>query len=447
MDRLVRVGALLAIWTYFILIQSDLLEFAGSRMGAHVRPVMVYAAICGLAVATALAVVVRLGEQRIVNSTRGARIYLLSFYALVCVIGFAYRGEGLGPEFGMPVLPPSAQPSAASYAVWPILNLLMAASLFVLVRFLGVWRNILIAAFVVLCAQVATMAVDFVVPGTFGQLNGRPGGLSQNANAAALACAMTSALLLPTFRATPWPRAATIALTMSVPAVLASFSRGGIAAMLVVVLLAIWAQMAIGLPSPRRVAKVAAIAVIVLIPLGLASPMVRAVSPTLWATAPAGRLGPQASMPAQDVKSAAQLQIEERARNAFVLDDVSTRERRKAFSDYFQIALAHPFGIGTGYSNKFFIGPHNMLLKLWVDNGFVSVGLFLVMLLSLAWTGLRKKSPMLLGVTAVAWAGSMLTHTALADPQLFVIATCALSAVLSATPLAAESTTSNVAHV
>jgi hypothetical protein len=92
--------------------------------------------------------------------------------------------------------------------------------------------------------------------------------------------------------------------------------------------------------------------------------------------------------------------------------------RRKATIFFLGVLKENPFGLGTGFTNRFRTGPHNAFLKLAIDESIIAAICLAVMLLAAMWQALRLSSPALLSVCAIAWLAAMVDHTVTVEPLL-----------------------------
>src|SRR3954471_18463028 len=246
------------IWSFFILIIDHSLILAASTYGFPLQPIGIYAAIAvGLFVAA-------VWMERGISPLKDARLFFFCFAALAILGLIMYRGEGAGPDFGAALLPPVETPPKIGYAVWPAINVLAGASLYMLVRHDEYRRTIINAAFVALIIQAAAMEVDMWSPTIFAGTPGRSGGLAQNPNDAAFVVTALAALLLPVASGEKLHRFATYGVMIAVAAVLFSQSRTGlICAVLLVIGLVVAARMASSLPKARPALVVSFVGLIV----------------------------------------------------------------------------------------------------------------------------------------------------------------------------------------
>jgi hypothetical protein len=415
------------IWSFFILIIDHTLVLAASTYGFPLQPIGIYAAIAvGLFVAA-----VRM--ERGISPLKDARLFFFCFAALAILGAIMYRGEGAGPDFGAALLPPGETPSKIGYAVWPAMNVLAGASLYMLVRHDEYRRTIINAAFVALIIQAAAMEVDMWSPTVLEGSPGRSAGFAQNPNDAAFVVTALAALLLPVASGEKLHRFATSGAMIAVAAVLFSQSRAGlICAVLLVIGLVVAARMASSLPKAHPAFVVSCVGLIV---------ATLALSPVLNVTDEQirERDAKHAELARQNSGGATAenlgdpnvdrgvVTMQERlwARTSF---DASSNLRLAAISFYAGIIKEHPFGLGTGFTNKFVTGPHNMWLKLATDEGIGAAILFTLMFGAAWWQAAKTRSPILLCVSAIALAAGLFTQTGIVDPVIPTLLALALGA-------------------
>jgi hypothetical protein len=114
-----------------------------------------------------------------------------------------------------------------------------------------------------------------------------------------------------------------------------------------------------------------------------------------------------------------------RARTSF---DASSNLRLTAILFYAGIIKEHPFGLGTGFTNKFATGPHNAWLKLATDEGIGAAILFTLMLGAAWWQAAKTRSPILLCVSAIALVAALFSQTTIVNPVIPTLLALALGA-------------------
>jgi hypothetical protein len=265
-------------------------------------------------------------------------------------------------------------------------------------------RTIIIAAFAALVLQVLTMETDMWWAASFGDANGRAGGLARNANVAALLVVVLASLTIGT-------RLAPYAVIIATAGVLLSQSKAGAIVDLILV-------SCFFLEAKRKAIDGLSFAFTVAVVLMLAgtayfSPVLNP-SPEKIAEAASVSVQPRFSnLPVAELDRPVTLQerIEARA-----LIGGSGELRRLAVSFFLDRVKEHPFGFGTGFTNKFVTGPHNSFLKLAVDNGVLAAALLFLMLLATLWRAIELRSPLLASVALIAGVAANLYHTLLVDP-------------------------------
>jgi hypothetical protein len=409
------------IWSFFILIIDHVLVLTTSRYGLAVRPISIYAAIAGGLF------LVTVWIERGISPLKDARLFFLSFAALAVLGLIMYRGEGPGPDFGALVLPSADTPSRIGYAVWPVLNLLVCSSLYLLARRDEYRRTIINAAIVALLVQAAAMEIDMWQPAIFGGFPGRSSGFTQNANDAAFLMTALAALLLPAGSGERLHRFATYGVMIAFAAVLFSQSRTGfLCAVLLVAGLVVAARKASSLPKARPVFVVSYIGVIVatllLSPvLNVTDEQIRERNARHAEAAKQNITGYPGKATVENLgdpnldKGVATMKERIRARTSI---DGSANLRLAAMSFFSDLIREHPFGLGTGFTNKFKTGPHNMWLKLATDEGIAAAILFTIML-GAAWGwAARTRSPALSVISAIGLIAALFTQTVLVSPLI-----------------------------
>lgn len=409
------------IWSFFLLIINHAMIFAGSRYGVPIQPIYIYVAIAvGL-------FLVAVWIERGIFSLKNAQVFFLSFAALAILGVIMYRGEGPGPDFSGTLLTPAARPSKIGYAVWPVVNLIACAALYLLAGRGEYRRTMITAAFVALIVQAAAMEIDMWLPDIFGATAGRAGGLAQNPNDAAFIVTALAALLLPISIGEKPARFATYGVMIAVAAVLFSQSRTGFICVVVVVAgLMLAARKARSLPRPHPAFVVSCIGLIV--GTLLLSPVLNVTDEQIMQRNERhAELAKQNTAGAPNMPTAQNLgdpnvdegvvTLQERLRSRTSIDS-STSLRLTAVSFYSDIIRNHPFGLGTGFTNKFATGPHNMWLKLATDEGIAAAILFTLMLGAAWWQGAKMRSPMLLCVCVIALIAALLGQTVIVNPVI-----------------------------
>jgi hypothetical protein len=412
------------IWSFFILVIDHTVVFATSRYGLPVQPIRIYGAIAAGLFFGAVWI------ERGISPFKDARLFFLSFAALAAVGVIMYRGEGPGPEFNAALLAPAAIPTKIGYAAWPVVNLFAGASLYLLARRDEYRKTIFNAAFVALIVQAAAMEVDMWLPEVFGGSAGRAGGIAQNANDAAFVVTVLAALFLPVASGEKPSRFATYGVMIAVAAVLFSQSRSGfVCAAVLIACLVVAVRKAVLLSRPHPAFVVGYIGVIAA--TLMLSPVLHVTEEQIMErNAKHAELAAQNTTGTQDMPTAQNLgdpnvdggvvTLQERIR-ARTSIDASSNLRLAAISFYAGMIRDHPFGLGTGFTNKFATGPHNMWLKLAVDEGIGAAILFALMLGAAWWQVVKTRSPLLLCISALASLAALSTHTAVVNPVILTM--------------------------
>jgi hypothetical protein len=425
---ILRTAARVFIWMFFILIIDQVLTLAGYKFRLPVRPVLIYAVIAVGLFAAAVQI------ERGLAPLKEAQLFFAAFVALVMLGAAMYRGEDVGPDFGGALSVAYNRPSNLGYAIWPAVNLVACAGLFLLGRHREFRRTIIVAAFTALILQVSAMEADMWWPAIFGDANGRAGGLAQNANVAALLVTMLVSLMLPAFAGERLYPFAAYAVMLAAAAVLFSQSKsGGLGAVLCIACF-IFAARQSGMRWPHPVFT-ASLAVVIAGTIWL-SPVLNPTQQQIERHQV--EIEKKLAEPSEGRLPAAKLDgpvsLSERIESRTSIDE-SAELRRKALTFYFGILREHPLGMGTGFTNKFVTGPHNEWLKLAVDEGILAPLLLTIIIFGAAWraikiTRLRRfsiaelqriveiRSPALLSIALLSLVGSSFYHTAFVEPLI-----------------------------
>ena len=384
-------------WAFFLLIVDQTLVIMGFKFGFPIKPSIAYAIIAAGLLAVALM------QKQPLQRLMAAKGFFLPFAAIVLLTLVMYRGENPGPDFDQMILPPVLIPSSISYALWPAMNLLASAALFILAARKEIRRTIVLAAFVALIIQVAAMEADMWWPAIFGDANGRAGGLARNANVAAFLVITLASLTLST-------RLAPYAVVLAMASVLLSQSKaGGIAACAL--------ALAFLFSRPRGIdRKAIAFAASIVLTLAATVMFSPVLNPTPEQIAEAARraaVSDRYQLPVATLDRP--VTLEQRFGKRISVDE-SANLRREAAAFFLGVVKDHPFGLGTGFTNRFTTGPHNTILKLAVDNGVIAALPLLALLGWLLWRSYATRSATLIALTSVALAEAMFAHTLIVDP-------------------------------
>ncbi len=398
------IAGTICIWAFYLLIADEALVLLGTKFGLPVKPTVIYAAVSLGLVISALAI------SRSARPLLEVKGFLLPLFGLVILAIVLYRSELIGPDFGGMLLSPQFIPSSISYAIWPALNLLACAGLYLLARQQDLRRIIIVAAFVTLALQTVCMEADMWWYALFGDPNGRAGGLAQNANVASLLVVTLASIALAE------RSIAGFAVALAVFAVLLSQSKTGGIAVLVLCACFWWDRRR--QPVSRSLLAFAGGLTAVLVATIVLSPVLNPTDEQL-----AAREQMRAKMQAVQNTFVSNLDLpvtlEERLKARTSLDE-SAGLRSAAYKFYGGILLDHPSvllgGLGTGFTNRFVTGPHNTFLKLTVDNGVVAPFLLLLSLAFVTRLAVQSRSMALVSLCATAWIGAMLYHTLVVDP-------------------------------
>jgi hypothetical protein len=416
------------IWAFFLLICVPVIQTAALKYTVPIRPILFYGVIAaGLFVSATL-------YPHSLENIKPAKSYFLIYAALVVLGAVMYRGEGFGPDFGQKILPPFQVPSSIGYALWPVLNLFAGAGLYLLACREEYRRTIITAAFASLVVQTAAMEADMWWPAIFGDANGRAGGFAQNANEAALLATTLASLTLPSVLGERFNRFAIYAVMLAAAGVFFSQSKSGFIVLFVLVLCFVAAKRKTAFHRPNPV-FIAGYVGVILVTLFL-SPVLNVTEEQIKQR-DATRLTDE-QVQQRDAIRPSDKQIQQRDGNNKDIGDpnaggiVTMQERLhsrtsinssinlrwEALAFYLGVVKENPFGMGTGYTNRFATGPHNSWLKLAVDDGIVAPILLVALLVIVTWQGIASRSPMLFSVAAIAWVSSALYHTIIIEPLI-----------------------------
>jgi hypothetical protein len=265
------------------------------------------------------------------------------------------------------------------------------------------------------------------LPVVLGGSAGRAGGFAQNANDAAFVVTASAALLLPIASGEKPGRFAIYGVMIAIAAVLFSQSRTGfICAALLVTAFAVAARKALSFPRPHPAFVVSYIGVIVA--TLILSPVLNVTEQQITERNERhAELAKQNPAGAPDKPNAQNLgdpnvdggvaTMQERVRARTSIDG-SANLRLAAISFFSGIVREHPFGLGTGFANKFATGPHNMWLKLAVDEGIGAAILFTLMLGAAWWQAVKTRSPVLLCISTIALIAALFGQTLIVNPVI-----------------------------
>jgi hypothetical protein len=246
-------------------------------------------------------------------------------------------------------------------------------------------------------AGVGSIFVDVVRPETFSPFAARAAGLAVNPNSGAVvAVAMGTACL-------DWikPRVnlySGLICAITAAAVLFTFSRAGVFLLVTAGLLYIARAQAMSWARFARSVIAAAATVAAVISL---MSILFADSPAFVADTQRARLF--------------------RGDSADVVD-FSFEERVAAISTSFMLIGERPFlGWGTGYVYAMRIGPHNMYLARWIDNGWFGELAYLWLLSSIVFTNIRLGNWEGVALASVTAVDSLFCHNVLEDRTLLLL--------------------------
>lgn len=394
------MAARLAIWTLFLLIVTKLLEYLTFH-GSPLRPFEVYAVIILVAVAAVGVHIRSAGLPRI------DRLELAFFGIGLALLSLLVASPGGHGEYWLKT------------SLWPVANMVMAGCLFYFVRVMALGDTVRSAALAALALQLGAVIVDLWFPGTFAEWAPRPAGFPQNANNGALLICLLTALLLPTQTGRAPSRVLLYVLAVSAPLLLATLSKSGFLFYLAVMTGLFVSMTASQWPERRAVVLPAGTFALMVAMLIVSPDMRRPDTTAIWHS----RIG----IAAADVVGAAEAGQTDTDASMKANDDTSL-QRRNAFRFFWQQSADHPLlGRGTGYTFQFTRGPHNTFLLLLAENGLFAPILYAAGLLLLGFIAIRRRSPVLFVLTAIAVMNGTLSHTQIVEPWFAVFGIVALA--------------------
>jgi O-antigen ligase len=259
----------------------------------------------------------------------------------------------------------------------------------------SVWRSGLWLAF---AATVISIGIDVIAPGTFSEVPARAAGLAQNPNGGALVIVLLTAALLP-WEGPKWSKGVVFMMLLGAMAVLVTISRAGM--LLWILLLARYLVIVPKRADSARRSVLALSALVLAVIVGILVP---------------GRFGliPMFNIPSNRT----QLILGEGGR----VVGMATDERLEAIRRSVQLIERAPwFGDGSGTAYEMIVGPHNMYLARWVDNGAVGLAAYLWLLGALLALSYRTRSR---EAQALAWIMvifGLFSHNVLEDRTLLLL--------------------------
>jgi O-antigen ligase len=253
-----------------------------------------------------------------------------------------------------------------------------------------VWRVALSMALVITCA---TILWDGFVPGSFSVLQSRAAGLGENPNVGAL----TAVLLLASCLS--WDRRSAswvdgFALLLTGVSVFLTQSRGGVLSLILVA----------GAYLYSRAWRTS-----ILLPVVAAS----ALGTLVLIASVAG--GPMSDILSGEGRSGLVVRGDE------AYDD-SAQERLRAVTDSIELIAQHPLlGWGNGHTMSIRIGPHNMFLSRWLDNGILGLLTYCWWLATIVVLSWKARNTEALILTLVVVLHSFLSHNLLDDRTVLIL--------------------------
>lgn len=245
---------------------------------------------------------------------------------------------------------------------------------------------------IALAVVAASVLVDWKFPGIVSQssLYGRPSGLLENPNGAAFAVVI---LLIGALDWNPGRRARPyMSFILVLVTIILSGSRGGFVAVMGVLTI-FWLSRALeGQKGPAMIARIvrgyALIGVVVVLSVTIAL--------------------------------SARSRFVELATHG-VTSDYSAQERVMAISESWFLVVDSPLvGHGTGYVYTMPLGPHNMFLRVWIENGLIGVIAYAALWIALAYMAVKRRSWQLGALEVAALLMGAVSHNVLEDRTLLL---------------------------
>ncbi len=245
---------------------------------------------------------------------------------------------------------------------------------------------------VALAIVAASVLVDWIFPGIISQnsLGGRPAGLLENPNGAAF---VVVTLLIGALDWSPGSRARPfVPFILVLVTVILSGSRGGFIALMGV--LAVFSLSRVldakKLPAMiRRVVRGYALIGLVIV---------------LGVTIALGTKSRFAELAAHGVMA-----------------DYAAQERVLAIGESWSLVADAPLvGHGTGYVYTMPLGPHNMFLRVWIENGLIGVFAHATLWIALAYMAVKRRSWQLGALEVAALLMGAVSHNVLEDRTLLL---------------------------
>jgi O-antigen ligase len=121
-----------------------------------------------------------------------------------------------------------------------------------------------------------------------------------------------------------------------------------------------------------------------------------------------------------------------------MLTDYAAEQRFLALDASWKLISAAPYvGHGTGYAYTMDVGPHNMVLRMWIENGMLAVGAYAFLYCAIIYLALNRRD-WWIGTTGVAaLVMGMVSHNLLEDRTLLISfgIFLAMSSIKSALPI------------
>jgi O-antigen ligase len=264
---------------------------------------------------------------------------------------------------------------------------------FCLGRALRTWPRARLIFLAALAVDAAAVLADWSFPGllSISSLGGRPAGFSGNPNGAAfVAVPLLIGALEWAKPVVTWRQALIIAGALGI-AILCG-SRGGLAAILAVLCL-FWLRVSFAAARSGETIKRLVIGSIVIV-TGLVASAAAA-----WAS--------ESRLIAVMLEG--------------MLTDYASEQRFLALEASWNLMAAAPFlGHGTGYAYTMDVGPHNMVLRMWVENGLLAVVGYGILYSAIIYVAVNRRDWWIGTAAVAALVMGMVSHNMLEDRTLLI---------------------------
>lgn len=285
----------------------------------------------------------------------------------------------------------SVWPEAAHSMFFYWLNVLTVFCGFCIGRALHVRSRMHVIFVCALLIEAGAVFIDWLFPGTLSlsSMGGRPAGFIGNPNGAAFAAAVLLIGCLD-WKRSSWRQALISAVALAI--VVVSGSRGGLLVILTVLGL-LWFS------SIPRMHDLTLLVARLVSGYAIAATILVAIAMSAWISG--SRL--------VDVAKEG------------VLEDHATEERLLALQESFELISTAPWlGRGTGYVYTMDVGPHNTILRIWIENGVFAVLAYALLYLAIVFLALKRRDWWIGATAVVALLMGMVSHNMLEDRTLLI---------------------------